>query len=112
MYLTSPSLRHVARWSLADGADADGMTQLLQSWAFLPAAVAFFSVLAHTGMWNTARILEDPSVPFFSFLYVCFLFSLGAHPRGPVRPPAKRPPLGREQRPFNARAVNGVSSHP
>ncbi|EOD04449.1 hypothetical protein EMIHUDRAFT_121623, partial [Emiliania huxleyi CCMP1516] len=51
---------HVARWSLADGADADRMTQLLQSWAFLPAAVAFFSVLAHTGMWNTARILEDP----------------------------------------------------
>jgi len=59
------SARHVARWSLADGADADGpdgMTQLLQSWAFLPAAVAFFSVLAHTGMWNTARILEDPFV--------------------------------------------------
>jgi len=64
----------VARWSLADGADADGVTQLLQSWAFLPAAVAFFSVLAHTGMWNTARILEDPLVHYFLFSTRVFFF--------------------------------------
>ena len=64
----------MARWSLADGADADGMTQLLQSWAFLPAAVAFFSVLAHTGMWNTARILEDPFVHYFLFRCVFSFF--------------------------------------
>ena len=56
---------------------------------WLAPSLSFVVVLAYFGLYEVARELEDPF----------------------VHPPNDLPSVAM-QRPFNARAVNGVSSHP